>query len=190
MRKEEFLFVKIEEKKKIVKEIRDKSLRSEIVIVTDYKGLDVSTITDLRRKLTEHGIEYRVVKNSLLIRAFEGTDMSVLKDHLKGPSAVAFGYDEPVTSAKVLAKFSESHDHLTIKIGMMNGKPLALNEIKVLASLPSREVLLGQMLSTINSVPTGLVRVLNEIPRGFLNVLNAVKEKKEAALILSTQVSE
>jgi large subunit ribosomal protein L10 len=71
--------------------------------------------------------------------------------------------------------------HLTIKAGMMNGKPLTLDEIKVLAYLPSREVLLGQVLATINNVPTGLVRVLNEIPRGFLNVLNALKEQKEDA---------
>lgn len=173
--------MKIEEKKKIVKEIRDKFLKSEIVIVTDYKGLDVSTITDLRRKLTEQGIEYRVVKNTLLSQASDDTDVSVLKDHFKGPSAVAFGYDDPVISAKVLVDFSEKNAHLTIKAGMMNGKPLTLDEIKVLAYLPSREVLLGQVLATINNVPTGLVRVLNEIPRGFLNVLNALKEQKEAA---------
>lgn len=171
----------IEEKKKIVEEIRDKFLKSEIVIVTDYKGLDVATITDLRRKLSEQGIEYRVVKNTLLIRASENTDMSVINSHFKGPSAVALGYGDPVTLASVLSKFSESHEQLTIKAGMMNGKPLNVNEIKVLASLPSKQMLLGQMLSTINSVPTGLVRVLNEIPRGFLNVLSAVRDQKEAA---------
>lgn len=173
--------MKIEKKKRIIEEIRDKFLKSKIVIVTDYKGLDVSTITNLRRQLSEQKIEYRVVKNTLLIRASENTDMSMINEHFKGPSAVAFGYDDPVASAKVLAKFSESHNHLTIKAGMMNGKPLAVTEIKILASLPSKEVLLGQMLSTINNIPTGFVRVLAEIPRGFLNVLSAIKDQKAAA---------
>ena len=94
--------MKIEDKKQIVDKLHDKFSRSKVVIVTDYKGLDVAAITELRRKLREAEIEYQVVKNTLLIRASEETDVALIKDCFKGPSAVALSYDDPVSSAKVL----------------------------------------------------------------------------------------
>ena len=94
--------MRIDKKKEIVKELHEKFLRSKVVIVTDYKGLDVTTINDLRRKLGAEKIEYKVVKNSLLIRASEETDIALIKDYFKGPSAVALSYDDPVAPAKVL----------------------------------------------------------------------------------------
>ena len=86
--------MRIEKKKEIVKDLHEKFLKSKVVIVTDYKGLDVTTISDLRRKLGAEKIEYKVVKNSLLIRASEETDVALIKDYFKGPSAVALSYDE------------------------------------------------------------------------------------------------
>lgn len=159
----------------------EKFSKAEIVIVTDYKGLDVVTINDLRRKLRAENVEYRVVKNSLLVRASEGTDAGLIKDFFKGPSAVALSYDDPVAPAKVLMDFAKSNDKLEIKAGAMNGKMLDVNAIKALSSLPSREVLLGQLLSAMNAVPTSLVRALSDMPRQLLNVLNAIKEQKEEA---------
>ncbi|MBW2239615.1 MAG: 50S ribosomal protein L10, partial [Deltaproteobacteria bacterium] len=124
-------------------------MKSKAVIVTDYKGLDVTTINDLRRRLREHEIEYKVVKNSLLIRASEETDVAALiKECFKGPSAVALSYDDPVAPAKVLTQFSGEFKKLEIKTGVMDGKVLDLSAIKMLSTLPSREELLGQFLST------------------------------------------
>jgi len=173
--------VKLDKKKEIVKDLREKFVRSKVVIVTDYKGLNVAAINDLRRKLREFEVEYKVVKNSLLIRASEETGVALIKDCFKGPSAIALSYEDPIAAAKVLTKFADEHDKLEIKTGVLEGKVLDINAIKAMSILPSREVLLGQLLSAINGVPTNFVRVLNAIPVQFLNVLQAVKEQKEAA---------
>ena len=121
-----------------------------------------------------------MVKNSLLIRASEETDIALIKDSFKGPSAIALSYNDPVAPAKVLTKFSEEHKQLDIKTGVMDGKVLDVKAIKTISTLPGREELLGQFLSVANGVPTGFVRVLNAIPVQFLNVLQAIKEQKEA----------
>lgn len=172
--------MKIDEKKKVIEDIHKKFSESKVVILTDYKGLNVEKINELRGKLKESGVEYKVVKNTLLVRASEETDISLIKDSFKGPSAVALSCDDPVTPAKILTEFAEDHEALEIKIGIMNGKTLDLSAIKKLSALPSREVLLGILLSVMSSVPTAFVRALNDMPKRLLNVLQAIKEQKEA----------
>jgi len=173
--------LKLEAKQQITEDLHDRFARSVIIVLTDYKGLDVTTINDLRRKLRESNIEYQVVKNTLLVRAAEGTDIALIKDHFKGPSAVAISYDDPVAPAKVLTQFAKDNNKLEIKVGVLNGKVLDVQAIKALATLPSKEVMLALLLSTINAVPTSFVRVLAEVPRSMLNVLTAIKDQKEAA---------
>jgi len=172
--------MKLEKKKEIVKSLHEKFARSKVGIVTDCKGLDVEKMNDLRKRLREFDIEYKVAKNSLLIRASKETDVELIKDCFKGPSSVALSYDDPIAPAKVLMKFSKEHGKLEIKTGVMNGKVIDLNAIKAMSVLPPREVLLGQFLSVVNGVPEGFVRVLNAIPMQFLNLLQAVKEQKKA----------
>lgn len=171
----------LNQKKQIADSLHEKFARSKVVILTDYKGLDVASMNALRRKLKEADIEYKVVKNSLLVRASEGTDAALISDAFEGPSAVALSYDDPVAPAKILSEFAEENKKLELKIGVMNGKTLDLGAIKALSTLPSREVLLGQLLSAMNGVPTGLVRTLNGVPQKFLNLLMALRDQKEAA---------
>ncbi len=171
----------LSEKKNIVEKLHDSFSKSKVVILTDYKGLDVLSINDLRRKLRDAGVEYVVVKNTLIKRAAQETDVDLITDHFTGPSALALSYDDPVAPAKVLSNFSKDNDKLEIKIGVMSGKVLDLNSIKALSSLPSREELLSMVLSTMNGVPTALVRALNDVPTRLLNVLQAIKDQKEAA---------
>ena len=173
--------MKLEAKQKITEDLHERLAKSVIIVLTDYKGLDVTSINDLRRKLRDANIEYQVVKNTLLVRAAEDTEVAVLKDHFKGPSAIAISYDDPVAPAKVLTQFAKDNNKLEIKVGVLNGKVLDAQAIKALATLPSREVLLAQFLSTLNAVPTSFVRVLAEVPRSMLNVLTAIKDQKEAA---------
>jgi large subunit ribosomal protein L10 len=173
--------LKLEAKQQITKDLHERFAKSAIILLTDYKGLDVASINDLRRKLRESNVEYQVVKNSLLARASEDTEVASIKDHFKGPSAVAISYDDPVAPAKVLTQFAKDHKKLEIKVGVLNGKVLDLQAIKALASLPSREVLLAQFLATLNAVPGSFVRTLAEIPRSLVNVLTAIKDQKEAA---------
>jgi large subunit ribosomal protein L10 len=172
--------VKLNEKKKIVQKLGEKFSKSKVVILTDYKGLDVMTLNDLRAKLKEAEVEYKVIKNSLLIRAAEDTNVAPIRDFFKGPSAVAIGYNDPVSPAKILTEFAKKQDKLEIKIGVMDGKVLDLNKIKMLSNLPSREIMLATLLSVINGVPTGFVRTLSAIPTQFLYLLQAIKDQKEA----------
>lgn len=173
--------MRLEAKQQITEDLHDRFARSAIIVVTDYNGLDVASINDLRRKLREADIEYQVVKNTLLVRAAEDTEAALIKDYFKGPSAVAISYEDPVAPAKVLTQFAKDNNKLEIKVGVLNGKVLDAQAIKALATLPSREVLLAQLLSTLNAVPTSFVRVLAEVPRSMLNVLTAIKDQKEAA---------
>ena len=173
--------MRLEAKQQITEDLHDRFARSAIIVVTDYKGLDVASMNDLRRKLREANIEYQVVKNTLLVRAAENTEAALIKDHFKGPSAVAISYDDPVAPAKVLTQFAKDNDKLEIKVGVLNGKVLDAQAIKALAILPSREVMLAHFLSALNAVPTSFVRALAEIPRSLVNVLTAIKDQKEAA---------
>lgn len=173
--------MRIAQKQQIAEDLRDRFSKSAIIVLTDYKGLDVATMNDLRRKLRAEQIEYQVVKNTLLIRASEGNDVALIKDYFKGPSAIALSYDDPVAPAKVLSQFAKDHDKLEIKVGVMDGQVLDENAIKALAKLPSREVLLGQLLSALNAVPASFVRTIAEVPRSLVNVLAAIRDQKEAA---------
>ncbi len=173
--------MRFDTKQQIAEDLHDRFARSAIIVLTDYKGLDVAAMNDLRRKLREANIEYQVVKNTLLVRAAEDTGVAAIKDHFKGPSAVALSYEDPVAPAKVLTQFAKDNPKLEIKVGVLNGKVLDVPAIKALATLPSREVLLAQFLSALNAVPTSFARVMAEIPRSFVNVLTAIKDQKEAA---------
>lgn len=173
--------MKLEEKIQIAEDLHARFLKSAVVIVTDFNGLDVTAITELRRKLKEDQTDFQVVKNTLLVRAAKDTDVDLIRAEFKGPSAIAMNYQDPVAPAKVLTQFAKANEKLEIKVGVMRGRVLDLNAIKALANLPSREQLLAKLLGTMNEVPTAFVRVLSEIPRRLLNVLQAVKDQKEAA---------
>ena len=173
--------MRLDQKKKITEDLKEKFSRSKVVIVTDYQGMNVTTINALRRQLRDADIDYRVVKNSLLVRASQDTDVATISEFFKGPSAVAISYDDPVTPAKVLTEFAKENKNLKIKVGVMGAKLLDIEDINSLSSLPSREVLLSQVLSAMNGVPTAFVRVLSGTIGQFLNVLTAIKDQKEAA---------
>lgn len=173
--------MKIDQKKAIAEELHEKFEKAKVVIVTEYKGMNVADISQLRKKLRESDIEYRVAKNTLLARASKDTSVEIIAKEFKGPNAIAMSFHDPVAPAKVLTEFMKTNKNLDIKIGVLDGKVLSSEDIKALSSLPSREALLGQVLSVMNAVPTSFVRVLAGVPVQFLNALQAIKEKKEAA---------
>lgn len=170
------------QKQEVVSVLHDKFNAAKIVIIVDCKGLNVPKIVDLRSRLRKAGIEFKVVKNTLLIRAAEDTPIAKVNNYFTGPSAVALSYEDPVAPAKILSDFAKENDKLEIKVGVMPpDRILDLNSIKSLAALPSREVLLSQVLSTMNGVPTALVRALNNVPERLLYALAAIRDQKEAA---------
>ncbi|MCL4501106.1 MAG: 50S ribosomal protein L10 [Deltaproteobacteria bacterium] len=169
----------IKEKDKIVQDIREKVSRSQIGILTDFKGLKVEEMTKLRRQLQEAQAELKVVKNTLLRRAAaDESPISPMLDKFTGPNALTLGYADPVALAKVMTKFAQEKPQLEIKAAVLSGQLLSAKDLEALSKLPSREVLLAQLLGLLNNVPTALVTVLAGVIRNFLNVLVAYRDKK------------
>ncbi|MGO4548952.1 50S ribosomal protein L10 [Paenibacillus sp. 2TAB23] len=161
----------IQEKQEAVAVIAAKIASSSSTVVADYRGLNVAQVTELRKQLREAGIEFQVLKNSLVRRATEGTDYVELNNILTGPTAIAFGKEDAVAPAKILNDFAKKNDALKLKGGVVEGKVVSQEEIKALAELPSREGLLSMLLS-----------VLQAPMRNFALAVKAVGEKQEAGV--------
>ena len=173
--------IRKEEKAAVVSQLKETFSDYKVLILADYRGLDVASMNTLRKQLRENGATLKVVKNTLLRIASEDTDVAQIQDLFVGPTAIAISNEDPVTPAKILKEFAKDHEALKIKGGILSGKPLTVDDIKGLADLPDRDVLLAQLLSVLNASQAGLVNVLAGVIRGFLNVLHAVEEEKKAA---------
>ena len=163
-------------KKKIemVEGLQEVFTKCSVGILTDYRGLSTAELTSLRRKLRDAGIEYRVVKNSLAQFAAKQAGMEELASSFEGPVAVALGYDEIPAAAKALDDYIRTTKSiLSIKGGFMEDRVLSASEVETLANLPSREVLISQVMAGIQSPITGLVNVLAGPIRGLMGVLQA-----------------
>ncbi|AQS54518.1 50S ribosomal protein L10 [Novibacillus thermophilus] len=141
----------IEEKKKIVEEITEKLKKSKTTVLTDYRGLNVAEVTELRKQLREAGVEFKVLKNTMSRRAAEAAGFTELEQHLVGPTAFAFSYEDVVAPAKVLYKFAKDHEALEIKAGLLEGEYVTVEQLKELADLPSYEGLLSMLLSVLQA---------------------------------------
>lgn len=171
----------LESKQKIVSEISNKLQRAVTAVLTDYKGLNVAEATALRKELREAGVEYKVLKNTLTKLAAEKAGLAGLFPHLSGPTAIAFSYEDPVAPARILVKFTKDKKKLELKSGVLEGKIIDAAALIALAALPSREVLLAQVLAGFQGPISGFVNVMQGNIRNFACVINAIKEKKEQA---------
>lgn len=169
----------LEQKKQVVADIKEKLQNSSGVVLADYRGLTVSQVTELRAQLRQAGVEYRVLKNNLVRRAAEEVGIEGLDEYLVGPTAVAFSED-PVAPAKILADFAKNHKVFTIKAGIVEGKVVDEAGVKALASLPSREVLLAQVLRGMQAPLAGMANVLQGPIRKMGYALEEVRKLKEA----------
>ncbi|MEJ5329562.1 MAG: 50S ribosomal protein L10 [Desulfobaccales bacterium] len=171
----------IEKKAKLVEELHEKAARARMTVLADFSGLKVEDLTRLRRQVREAEGELKVAKNTLLRRAATAdTVLAPISDRITGPNAVALGFGDPVNLAKLLVKFAQDKPQFfKIKVGVLEGQVLSAAEVEALSKLPGREVLLAQLLGTLQSVPQGLVNVLAGVIRNLMNVLTALKEKKE-----------
>lgn len=160
----------IAEKGKLVAELSEKLSGNSCSIVTDYRGLTVTQVTELRKSLREAGIEFSVLKNTMLRRATASAELTDLDQYLTGPTAIAFSKDDVVAPAKILTEFAKKNDQLEVKGGIVEGKVVDFAQIKALADLPSREGLLSMLLS-----------VLQAPVRNFALAVKAVSEKQEGA---------
>lgn len=166
------------EKEATVSQVVEKFNKSQAVILADYRGLNVQEVTELRKKLREAGVEYRVIKNTLTSRAAKEVNIEGLDEYLSGPTALAFGYHDPVAPAKILANFAKDHKKLELKAGILEGKIIGTKAVKALAELPSREALLGQIAGLLQSPMRGLVTVLSGPLRNLAYATEAVRKQK------------
>ena len=163
-----------ERKEQIINELADSLSRCTIVIATDYRGLSVREMVQLRRRLTDLGVDYRVVKNTLTRFAAERADKKQLETLLSGPLAIAFGYDDVVKPARALSEHIRSLGSvLQIKGGLLGDRLLNPEEISALAAIPSRDVLISQLMGQLRVPLQILHNVLNAPLQGFLNVIQA-----------------
>ena len=162
--------IKLEDKKAIVAEVNEAAQAGLSAVVADARGVTVGAMTGLRKEAREAGVYVKVVRNTLLKRAVEGTQFELLSDAFKGPTLIAFSNEHPGAAARLFKEFAKGQDKFEIKAAAFEGKFLAANEIDVLASLPTREEGIAQLMSVIQGATSKLARTLA-----------AIRDQKEAA---------
>lgn len=172
------------QKEASVAQLRETFSKASVAVVTDYRGLTVAEITDLRRRIQKAGGELTVAKNTLIkLVAKDQENWKELEQFLKGPTALAIGFDDPVTPVKALTDFAKEKRkvEITIRGGVLEGKALDPAGVKDLANLPSKEQLLGRMLGSLQAPPQKLASALSGVARNLVYALDAVRRQKESA---------
>jgi len=173
------LSLNLEQKKAVVVEVSEQVSTAQAIIVAEYRGLQVGEMTELRAQARKSGVYLRVLKNTLVRRAVEGTPFSGLANEMVGPLVFGISSD-PVSAAKVLSDFAKANDKFIIKAGAMPNQVMDVNAVQALASLPSRDELLAKLLGTMQAPVAKFVRTLNEVPTKFVRGLSAVRDQKAA----------
>ncbi len=171
-----------EEKKQVIAEWEDRFKTVKSVVLTDFRGLNVAKLTELRNKLRQQEIGYEVIKNTLLERVAISGGCEGLREYLVGPTGVAYSHKDAVAPAKVLKSFIQNNAEFKIKAGLLEGKVINAQQVGELAELPSREVLLAILLAGFQAPLVGLVGVLQANLRQLLVALEAIKHKKGVSL--------
>jgi large subunit ribosomal protein L10 len=165
-------------KKTVVAEIKEKLERAQSIVLIDYRGLTVAEVTDLRNQFRGAGVEYAVLKNTMITLAAQDLQITGLEEHLKGPTAVAFGYNDPVAPAKIITEYVKKNKKISVKCGMIDKKVVDVAGVTALAELPPREVLIAKMMGSMNAPITGFVGVLSGVMRKFVYAVEAVRKQK------------
>lgn len=167
------------EKASIVEEIVENLNKSTSAVLTDYRGLTAAEMTELRKGLREAGINFKIFKNTLATIAVRQAGLNDLEGMLIGPTAIAFGYEDPIAVAKLVNDFAKKHDALEIKGGIIEHQVIDQEKVVALAKLPGREQLIAQFIGLLSQPIVRLVTVLNKPVRDLAFVLNAVAQNKQ-----------
>lgn len=155
-------------------------LKDRDIIITDYRGLTVAELREIRQALREQSVDYKVVKNTLMKIAADKLDLKDLYEFLEGPSAIAFGGEDPVQVSKTILNFAKTHKALEVKGGLLEGKAVNQDQLKALAALPPKEVLIAQLLGTLQAPIGAFVRVIAAPTQSLVTALDRIREQKEA----------
>ena len=173
---------KVELKQPIVQAIAEDVKDAQSVVLVDYRGLTVAQDTELRKQLREAGVIYKVCKNTMMKRAFEGTEFAGLEEYLDGPSAMAVSKEDATAPARIICKFAKTAEALEVKAGVVEGTVYDAAGINELSKIPSREELISKLLGSLQSPITNLARVLNQIAeQGGAEACEAAPAAEEAA---------
>ena len=165
----------------IIEAVKARADKASFAVITDFKGMTVEELTNLRVSLRTAGGEYHVVKNTLARIALTDGTHDAIKDKFHDNCGVAFGFDDPVAVAKALSDFAKQSKLFELRCASLDGKALDAAQIDALAKLPSREQLLGHLLGTMNAVPTNFVSLFANVVRGLLYALKGIEEQKADA---------
>ncbi len=168
-----------EEKTKVIEELKDKLSRSKSFFLTDFTGLNVEEITGLRKNFRAQKVEYQVAKNTLIKLAAKGLSLDQVNEYLEGPTGIAFGYDDPVTPAKLLYETSKKLSKPKIKIFWVEGKFFKGNELEKLAKLPSKELLYAQIIACLDSGMRNFIGTLDAVLREFVGTVDALASARK-----------
>lgn len=166
------------EKEQLVAQWSEKFKMAKAVILTEYRGLKVSELTELKREVRKLAGDLRVVKNRLVKRALQGSELAALEEHFKGPTAVAVSAGDPVNLSKLLAKYVGSFAPFKFKVGFLSGKIISAREIENLSKLPSKEELYAKLLGTLAAPATNLARLLQAVPQKLARTLKEIEKQK------------
>jgi large subunit ribosomal protein L10 len=172
--------LKKDRKVEIVEELKGIFTSSDTMVVADYRGLDVEEINSFRNDCRQDGILFRVVKNTLARRALTETSFAEIEDLFDGPTAVAVVQGDPVSLVKAMAGFAKEKESFEIKGGVLDGGRVSAEDIRRIATLPSREELLSKMVGSLNNPLSGLVVTLSGIVRSLFGALEAIRQSKES----------
>lgn len=167
-----------EEKIRVVSELQEKFAKAKGVVFTDYRGLNVEEITELRNVLRDAELEYKVIKNTLARRAAEGTSVDAAKDIFSGPVGLAIGYDDPVLLVKKVLAYSKGNEKLEVKGGIVEGTVCDIDQMKTISLLPPREVQLAMLAGAMNAPAMKLAGLMNSTLTQFAYALEALKNQK------------
>lgn len=169
----------LKKKQQIVEQLAERLNGAVAGVLVEYRGISVEQDTKLRRQFREAGVEYNVVKNTMMRFAINNTELLELDPVLNGPTALATSTSDLVAPAKVIAQFAKENDKLVVKSGFLEGKVISVSEVNRLASLPSKEQLIAQVLGGLNAPIAGFANVLNANITGLVRVLDAIAKKSD-----------
>jgi len=167
------------EKEEVIGKLHEKMAKAKAAILAEPRGLDVATVTELRRKFREAKVDYRIVKNTLAQRAAKGTSLEALTEHFRGPTALIMSYDDVVAPAKIVADFAKDRDNFAVRTAVIEGRLVDAKGIQALAKMPGLQELRAQIAAMLAQPATKLARMIGTPGQQLAQVLNARKDQLE-----------
>ena len=162
-----------------VKALSEKFKKAKGIVFTNFTGLTVEETTDFRKKVSKSGMEYKVIKNNIILRALKEVNLEDIQKYIDGPTGVVLNFEDPVVTAKLVSDFAKAHENLKVRAGVIEGKSVVTSQLTIIASLPGKDILLGKVVGGMKAPLYRLVYVLNANVQKVVGTIDAIKKQKE-----------